>query len=53
MVKGVKAVQGNKQRTPIKLVDIKPGTKIHVFVNREQDGSLGRNVMEIGVPETK
>jgi RNA polymerase sigma factor (sigma-70 family) len=51
MIKGVKAFRQDKERKQIKLSDIKPGTKIHVYVNKEADGSLGRNVMEIVMPK--
>jgi RNA polymerase sigma factor (sigma-70 family) len=51
MIKGVKAFREDKGRKPIKLSDIKPGTKIHVYCNKKADGALGRNVMEVVVPK--
>jgi hypothetical protein len=50
LVKGATAVQEGKKPKQIKLTDIEPGTKIHVYVNQEKDGSFGRQVMEIRVP---
>jgi hypothetical protein len=50
LVKGATAVQEGKKPKQIKLADIEPGTKIHVYVNQEKDGSGGRQVMEIRVP---
>jgi RNA polymerase sigma factor (sigma-70 family) len=56
LTKGVKVfveVKKGKKRTEIKLQDLKPGTRIHVYFNEEPDGSTGRNVMEIVVLKDK
>jgi hypothetical protein len=48
LINGVKVID-SKNRNTLRLQDIPSGTRIHVYLNEEPDGSLGVNIMEIAV----